>query len=455
MSIINIGLSGLTANSAALNVTALNTANANTVGYTRQVVDMESVSGGQISGYGIGAGVDVQAIRRVFDSSANSNLRSANTEYGYNSTMYDALSYLEEILGADGLEVNDGLDDFFSAVNAANTNPSDSALRLQVIQKAELLVQSINQAQTKVIDAANTQIELHDSQLDEVNNTLSVISQLNTEIKKMSTASEASSLLDSMDVALNSLAGMVDINTIVNDDGTVEVSLASGEPLVNGNKSAVLSRDDSAGQYSTRLNLTFVSSTYNLKGNVGGAVGASSDVVTDEILPLMDVYNDIAQNFADQVNAVLATGFDLQGNAGQALLDYNASSPATTLVVNDLSVDELAFSSDGNTGDGGVLHDLADIASMQFTISGSTNVTLNDGYVVAMGNLGSSTAKSITLNDIATSRLNAAQSARDSISAVSSDEEAANLMLYMNAYNANLKVVAAGNSMFESVLAAL
>ncbi|MCE7629590.1 flagellar hook-associated protein FlgK, partial [Vibrio fluvialis] len=45
-----------------------------------------------------------------------------------------------------------------------------------------------------------------------------------------------------------------------------------------------------------------------------------------------------------------------------------------------------------------------------------------------------------------------AVAARDNISAVNSDEEAANLMTFANAHNANMKVISTANQLFDSVL---
>ena len=47
-----------------------------------------------------------------------------------------------------------------------------------------------------------------------------------------------------------------------------------------------------------------------------------------------------------------------------------------------------------------------------------------------------------------------AQSQRDSVSAVSLDEEAVNLMTYQQAYQANMKVINTANQLFDDMLAA-
>ncbi|MGL5201665.1 MAG: flagellar basal body protein, partial [Aeromonas veronii] len=65
MSLLNIGFSGLNAAQIALNVTAQNIANVNTIGYSRQ----EAMTG-SLSGFGRldnGQGVEVTGVRRITD----------------------------------------------------------------------------------------------------------------------------------------------------------------------------------------------------------------------------------------------------------------------------------------------------------------------------------------------------------------------------------------------------
>jgi flagellar hook-associated protein 1 FlgK len=54
--------------------------------------------------------------------------------------------------------------------------------------------------------------------------------------------------------------------------------------------------------------------------------------------------------------------------------------------------------------------------------------------------------------EAATSVSAEAQTQRDNLSAVNQDEEAINLQVYMQAYQANMKVIAAGNQIFSDLL---
>ena len=65
MSLLNIGFSGLNASQIALNISAQNIANVNTIGYSRQEAMMGSLSGfGRMDN---GMGVEVTGVRRITD----------------------------------------------------------------------------------------------------------------------------------------------------------------------------------------------------------------------------------------------------------------------------------------------------------------------------------------------------------------------------------------------------
>ena len=64
-SLLNIGVSGLRAQQAGLAVTGQNITNAATPGYSRQQVDVVPAQAGVRGGDFSGAGVTVEAIRRI------------------------------------------------------------------------------------------------------------------------------------------------------------------------------------------------------------------------------------------------------------------------------------------------------------------------------------------------------------------------------------------------------
>ena len=136
MDMINIGYSGASTAQVELNVTAQNTANAMTTGYTRQVAEISTIGASGGSPNSAGNGVQVDSIRRVSNQYQVNQVWYAASDYGYYSTQQGYLSQLEAVLSDDNSSLSGGFDNFFAAFNEATTSPDDSALREQVISEA-------------------------------------------------------------------------------------------------------------------------------------------------------------------------------------------------------------------------------------------------------------------------------------------------------------------------------
>jgi flagellar hook-associated protein 1 len=173
-----------------------------------------------------------------------------------------------------------------------------------------------------------------------------------------------------------------------------------------------------------------------------------------ELRSNMTALHEMADQFAQKINDTLVTGFDLAGNPGTTLLTYDPTSTTKLLQVNNLAPEELAFSSvAGETGNNEVLLNLLAIKGQNITLNGSS-VTLNDAYTGLLGQVASNSRQNQADLNSTTTVAQQAQSQRDSVSAVSLDEEAVDLMTYQQAYQANMKVISTANRLFDDMLAA-
>lgn len=136
MDMINIGYSGASTAQVELNVTAQNTANAMTTGYTRQVAEISTIGASGGSPNSAGNGVQVDSIRRVSNQYQVNQVWYAASDYGYYSTQQGYLTQLEAVLSDDNSSLSGGFDNFFAALNEATTSPDDSALREQADQRS-------------------------------------------------------------------------------------------------------------------------------------------------------------------------------------------------------------------------------------------------------------------------------------------------------------------------------
>ncbi len=454
MNLINIALTGLNANRVALDVTAQNVANINTPGYTRQQAITAAIGGSPYDHTSAGGGVEVTSIRRISDAYMVKQVWATNTGASYAANFTTNMSMLENTLGGEAFNLSTGLDSLFGALNDATTKPESIPLRQQIINEAQALSRRFNTLNDSLHAQSKDINDQRNAAMGHANSLIENIAAVNQQIKEANgTGGNAAQLLDTRDHLVGELSKVIEIKTVDQGDGTLQITLGNGQPLVMGGDFGQLqAKPDLNDSTNVGMEVSFGKQTFSVASDLGGTIGALNDYQEDVLKPNQIAINDMAKNMADEFNAVLATGTDLNGNRGQPLFTYDPNNPAQTLTIIDLGAADLALSSDGTPGNSDVLKDLISINEKPFTITGFGDLTLNDAFSTMVGNT-AITARQAKSDYDAQSAMNAqAVAKRDNVSAVSSDEEAANVMMFSNAHNANMKVISTANDLFNSVL---
>ncbi|MBM7059121.1 flagellar hook-associated protein FlgK [Pseudomonas sp. UL073] len=454
MSILSqIGYSGVHAAQIALSTTGQNIANVNTPGFSRLNTVTTSLAGtGALSA---GGGVQVTSIRRLSNEFQNQQLWRASTEQNYYSSSQQYLTALEGLMSGDGSSISVGLDRFFAAVSEASATPGSVALRQQIVSEARNLSQRFNGLNGNIQAQLDALHEQRGAMVAEINGLSANIAELNRQITETeSVKGDSTALRDHRESLIAQLSQYAALRINEVPDGSVSVALANGQPLVAGPSAGQLQLAVDANGEQV-LSLTFAGTSFPLKQDgFGGSLGGLYDSEYNSLRPAQGALHEMAEQFAQMVNDVLVTGFDLAGNPGQPLFTYTASSTTGMLAVNALKPEDLGFSSvAGETGNNEVLLDLLDLKGQSITVGGS-QTTVNDAYAGLLGQVASTSRQNQADLKTATTVTNQAQAQRDSVSAVSLDEEAVNLMTYQQAYQANMKVISTANQMFDEMLAA-
>jgi len=448
-----IAYSGVRAAQIALSTTGQNIANVNTPGFSRLHTVTGSLAGQ--SGLNAGGGVQVTSIRRLSSDFQNQQLWRATTEQHYYSNSQQYLTALEGLMAGDGSSISVGLDQLFAALSEASATPGSIALRQQIIDEANNLGQRFNGLNSNIDAQIKALHEQRSAMATEINGLTENIALLNRKIvESESIGGDSSALRDHRESLVNDLSQYASLRIHEVPDGSLSVALANGQPLVAGNSAGRLQVSNTiSGEQ--EVVLAFAGTSFPLRQDgFGGAFGGLYDVEYDSLRPNQQALHDMASELTQMVNDTLATGFDLDGNAGQALFAYDASSTTAMLTVNGLAPRELAFSSTaGESGNNEVLLDLLDLKGQTITLNGN-QVTLNDAYAGLLGQVASSSRQNQADLKSATAVTQQAQAQRDDVSAVSLDEEAVNLMTYQQAYQANMKVISTANQLFADMLAA-
>ena len=453
MSILGqIGYSGVRASQIALSATGQNIANVNTPGFSRLAPDLHSL-GGQTS-VSIGGGVQVSSIRRLSNDFQNQQLWRASTDKNYFNTSQQYLTALEGLIDSEGSSVSVGLDNFFAALSEASSTPESIALRQQIIGESKQLAQRFNGLNSNIGTQLNALQGQRVAMTSEINGLSGNIAELNAQIREMeSSGRDTATLRDYRDNLVKDLSQYAGIRVQEAADGTLNVSLANGQPLVAGATAGQLKVNTNlAGEQ--EMTLVFAKTTFPLnQQGIGGSLGGLYDMEYGALRPAQQDLHDMASAVATMVNNTLAAGFDLNGNPGQPLFSYNAGSTSGMLAVNPLGASELAFSGTaGEVGNNKTLLAMLELKSAGVQVAGNT-VPLNDAYAGLVGRVASASRQNQADLRAATTVAEQAQAQRDSVSAVNLDEEAVNLMAYEQAYQANMKVISTSNDLFNAVLA--
>jgi len=454
MNIINIGYSGANAARIGMNVTALNIANAATAGYSRQRIEQQAIGPMGNQRLFSGNGVEVTNIRRMADQFRIGQVWRANTQTSYFDQGQVYLGALESLLGTETSGIGDGLDNFFKSLSGASEKPDNQAMRQDVLTEARALATRFNNIQSFL------QKQRSDSQLQQRNLTASInsvsgnIAEYNKKIRETEAiGGDTSVLRDQRDELVRELSGYVDVRVQENDKGEYSLMLPSGQPLVSGSDVGQLSMEmDANGQ--PFLQLSFAGSRYQVDMATGGQFGALHDYQVNTLNGIEQSVLGMAESLANAFNDQLGKGFDLKGNPGKALFDFDPANPNGMLQVNDLAWDELAFSGDASaTGDNKNLLALIGIKNQTFNIPGIGDATLDSASASLISTVGIKSRQNQTELTAAAALLEDAVTQRDNYSAVDYDEEYVSLTNYTQAYQANMKVIATGDQIFSDLLA--
>lgn len=249
---LNTAYTGLQAANAALNTTANNISNAETVGYSRQLVTTQAAEAIRaFSSYGcIGAGVETLAIERVRDNFYDEKFWANNSKLGeYESKQYYMSCIEEYYCDDDSIKgFNTIFNEFYGSIEELSKNPGDTTVRQQAIGYAGNVTSYFNDMYTnlrKLQDDVNQEIKVN---IDRINSISTEIAALNKQINviEMNTGAMANDLRDQRDLLIDELSEIVSVevtetpiidmtNTERDTGGTRYSVKICGQPMIDGN----------------------------------------------------------------------------------------------------------------------------------------------------------------------------------------------------------------------------
>ncbi len=479
----------MAASQANIDVTGNNIANVNTDGYTRQRVDLSSISNSgytqkyTVPGYTVGLGVNVTGIGQIRDPFLDARYRAQSAESGQFNTLLEGLSDLENIYDeADTEGLQSEISNFIKQLQTFSQTPTSKDIALVVRTAAHKITEILNVYSDQNEQVRNQQIyDLSNVVIDTDFNTLvKNIADLNTQIRdELTHGNEPNELYDHRNSLIDELSSIANIKVTttpekISEDLTIENLSIS---IVNGNESVGIVKGGlyntlsaSSGSSNSPVTITINSSYGGYSGDItsqfaGGSIKGYLDLIngkgtyadTTALVPentfrgtlyYKNAIGTFASNFAYFLNnlnqSVPADPPLFTNDAGTTTNITAGNIQISAEWLNDASKIKTTTITTPTGGADNVLRMItalkSDIKFRKDPADNSSDVMFEgtvDEYMTGLiGELSLDVELHQNFADTASTVQNNLYASREAMSGVSLDEEGINLMAYQKSYNA-------------------
>lgn len=428
----------LNAQSTCLAVVGQNIANVNTAGYARRVVDLAAIA--PYDRWSAGNGVEVAGIRAMRDLLVEARLAQEVSAQNEQAALAEGLTAINSAFGKPGSSIDGALTAFFDAFAELADNPTAASSREGVVSQAASLAAGFRDLALRLTDARYDADARIVTAVDQVNVLSARIASLNASIG-IAGSRDSAQLMQFRDEqlqALQQLSELVDIHTIPREDGGFEVTFGDGRPLVAG-VYAVPLRAERGADGMLVLRSQDVDVTLELSGGRIGGLRRLRDVLLPEYLARLDT---LASSLVEQVNLLHEAGFDLDGEAGLPFFTPLAgvAGAASAIELNPaLAADSRLVAAAGipAVGDNQVARGIAALRNAPLLEAGTA--TFGESFGNLAYRVGEDGALALQRQASCTEVVREIRNLRESVSGVSLDEEAALMLKFQRAYQANAR----------------
>jgi flagellar hook-associated protein 1 FlgK len=397
--VFGISVGALQAFQSAIDVTSNNIANANTPGYAKESVNLTAAAPESNGVLSVGNGVVVSGISRSFSQATANQLNSSQSSLGNLNALQTYSTQVDNLVGTTAGGLSTALQSFYSAWSDVANAPTSTATRQALLGKAQSVAASFQSTSTQ-LDALNSDINSRiNSDVQQINTLGSSISALNKQIV-VTTAQNGgqppNDLIDQRDQLVSNLSSLTGISTTTDTNGSLNVFLGNGQPLVLQGSTTTLTTvpnkfDASQLEVSTSTSNGSPISSAITSGDLGGLLAARSQIVD----PAKNQLGQIATAFAQTVNQQQNSGLDLTGSLGANLFSVGApvatastqNTDATTASVSVANVSALTTQNYVLSYTGGAysLTNAADGTPVTFTGNGTSGSPITaDGLSIVL-----------------------------------------------------------------------
>ncbi|NNE97787.1 MAG: flagellar hook-associated protein FlgK [Pyrinomonadaceae bacterium] len=451
-SAFEIGRRALNANQFGIAITGQNIANVNTPGYSRKTVHLAEAAPNNFSPFSVGAGVTIQSVQAFRDSFIESRIQTETGIAGSLTARRDALFPVETALqGTETSGLQNAFDNFFGSFRDLEANPNSAPLRTVVAQKGAHLANSFKNTHTRLSEIRQGIDAQLRNTVEQVNDLSQNLADLNVRIRfAENVGGDSSSLRDQRSEVVNQISELTGARSTENDDGTITLTIGEGRSLVAGETVYQLGAVNTPPNGLASITVDGEPATF-----FSGAITGLEEAIT-ETSAQIDSLNGLAEQVAARVNSLHSSGTDLDGNAGISFFDDSVPVTASNISVNALVTGNprlVVASPLPQPGQNGtVAGEIASLLTDQTTVVGSRTGSFSSIFGSMIADAGEQVNSANNALQSQAAILSQAQAQRESVSGVSLDEEAINLLQYQKAYEAAARFLRVADEMTETIL---
>lgn len=441
--LLGIGASGVAAYRTALGAIGDNVANAETPGYARREVRLteSAIVKGRSEIYKeqlYFGGVEAATVGRAWDEFRAADSRLSSSAFGRADTRAQWLTVVETALDDGPTGVGTMIGGFFTSAALLAAAPDDVLARSQMLAALDAAAGAIRNtadALRRVTEGIGNAAGL---EVEALNADLKALGDVNLALQQSAPGKVSrASLEDERDRIIDSISERIDVSASIGEHGVATLTLAraTGVTLIEPGIRAVARLDVAAdGRLSLATNGTVVPLPVS-----GGSLAGLTDIAASTADKRASL-ETIAVNFMTMVNDWSAQGLTPAGVAGAPLLamPFGAASLAIT------TTDPAAIAA--ATADGRENGNLLALSALR----GTEGAEARWQALVAFNAQSLAAARSEA--SAASTRRDNSFLARDEITGIDLDREAAELIRYQQAYNASAKIIQVAREAMQTII---
>lgn len=312
---LEVGKRSLSAHQQAMGVTGHNISSANKEGYSRQKVEMNTITNKHEKYGQVGIGAEVDEINRARDSFIDDRMvkeKSANAKWEVRDINIKNMEYI--INEPSDQSIRKVLDEYWEAMQDLSQNPEDMSTRVSLRERAVALSNSVSSTYERFEALRNDFDQNIEVVANDINSIVKRLAEINGQIRRVeSGGGKANDLRDEFDLLVEKMSEMVNVK--VSRKGSENAVSIGGRTVVQGDtfKEISIKRETKVNEGFAQLYWEDIEEPVLIQtGKLKGLI----ELRDQDAVKYMKYMDQLAIGLIDSTNDVNRSGFDFRGVQG-------------------------------------------------------------------------------------------------------------------------------------------